>query len=563
MLDGVDGAQHLIVRLGPHPARLLAQVLVGADAEGAIQRALKAGWLHSVIGTVSEVRITGIVDWTYAAEAIVDGPEGSQTVVLPLPDLLPQAVVAEARLVAARSVFDALERSPSHRMVLATGWGFGEGTIDAAAIAQSAEAPPPPVAAPAVSPPLPPASPRLQALREQLAGGDTAALDAFWRQVAKDGTPLIEPMPGTGDEVLVTFLWRAAQPVERVVVVGGLAGDNARRNQMAHLDDTDLWYRSYRSRADARFTYLLSPNDSLADSADLGDDPAAWQIRAATFRVDPFNHHPFPDDPLVAPVASSVALLGAHAQPWLVERSGVPRGRLEARRFRSRLLGNERDVFIYTPPGYDGDGAPCDVLLLFDGWAYLDYVPTPTILDNLLAEGRIPPTVAVIVDYPTVEARNEELPCNRRFADFIAQELLPWVSQTYHVTDNPARTVVAGSSYGGLAAAYAAFRHPERFGNVLALSGSFWWGPGGPAEPDWLTRQFVERSRLPIRFYLEVGLLEDLEHGPPDQLAANRHLRDVLRARGYRVRYQEFNGGHDYLCWRGALADGLVALRGD
>jgi enterochelin esterase family protein len=40
-------------------------------------------------------------------------------------------------------------------------------------------------------------------------------------------------------------------------------------------------------------------------------------------------------------------------------------------------------------------------------------------------------------------------------------------------------------------------------------------------------------------------------------------LRDVLRVKGYEVHFQEFAGGHDYLSWRGTLADGLIALMGD
>ncbi|MGO8731942.1 MAG: hypothetical protein ACLQVM_04005 [Terriglobia bacterium] len=43
----------------------------------------------------------------------------------------------------------------------------------------------------------------------------------------------------------------------------------------------------------------------------------------------------------------------------------------------------------------------------------------------------------------------------------------------------------------------------------------------------------------------------------------NRQFRDILRAKGYEVQYQEFAGDHDYINWRGTLADGLIVLFGD
>ncbi len=81
----------------------------------------------------------------------------------------------------------------------------------------------------------------------------------------------------------------------------------------------------------------------------------------------------------------------------------------------------------------------------------------------------------------TAKERNRELPCNPSFVDFLVQELPPWVRERYHVTTDPAKTIVAGQSYGGLAAAYAGFCHSDVFGNALSQSGSFWWKPEGGA----------------------------------------------------------------------------------
>lgn len=73
-------------------------------------------------------------------------------------------------------------------------------------------------------------------------------------------------------------------------------------------------------------------------------------------------------------------------------------------------------------------------------------------------------------------------------------------------------------------------------------------------EPAWLTRCYAVAPRLSARFRLEVGLQE---HG---LLGFTRHMRDVLVAKGYEVSYNEFNGGHDRLCWVAGFAAGLQQL---
>jgi enterochelin esterase family protein len=416
-------------------------------------------------------------------------------------------------------------------------------------------------------------SPRLAALQQALLADDGRALEQFWHEVTARGAPLVEPMPHAEDHVLVTFLWRATPPITNVVVVGGLAGwGEFSQQQMTRLLDSDVWFRTYPARMDLRATYQLSPNDSLVDAPDVTD----WAARTATWQTDPLNPHTytFPsadaEPTSTGRVVSLLELPAAPPQPWITPRPGIPMGRVERHRLRSAILGNERDVWVYIPPDYTPGGQPYDLLILFDGPDYIRLIPTPTILDNLLTAGRLAPHVALLIDSLDQETRNRELPCYPPFCDFLGGELLPWAHQHYHITSDPARTIIGGSSFGGLAAAFAGLRHPELFGNVLSQSGTFWWYPGftfwskpvDQNEGEWLARQFMAAPRLSLRFYLDVGLLErgsDLIN-LPDQVDATRHMRDSLQAKGYMVRYAEFYGGHEYLCWRGTLADGLLAL---
>jgi enterochelin esterase family protein len=399
-------------------------------------------------------------------------------------------------------------------------------------------------------------SPRLQLL-------DPGRTDEFWAEVADLGTPLVEPVPHDDQDVWLTFLYRARERVQNVSVFGGPAGWDPPGNVMHHLSGTDVWYLTFRVRADLRCTYRLAVDDVDSTAAKAED----WYQRTAHWFADPLNPATFvfPEDELTGSHETTVSLAelpGAPAQPWITPRADGPHGKLDQHLHRSDALGNERRIWVYTPPGYSREDDPYPLLVLFDGDTVLGPMPTPTILDNLIADGRIPPMVAVLVDSLTQEIRNRELPCGAPFLGYLTDELLPWVRERYRVTTDPAHTIVAGQSHGGQAAAFAGLRRPDVFGNVLTQSGSFWWSPDDDHEHEWLTRQYAESERRPVRFYVEAGLQErgqTPDHGP-SILAANRHLRTILRSKGYDVEYKEFNGGHDYACWRGSLADGLIAL---
>jgi len=226
-----------------------------------------------------------------------------------------------------------------------------------------------------------------------------------------------------------------------------------------------------------------------------------------------------------------------------------------------------RHGWVYTPAGYPawcGDG--CNLIIAFDGAMYLGAMPLPEILDSLIAAKRTPPTVALLFDNGAPPGRIEDLANSERFAKFVATELLPWTRQQYRVTRAANRTILAGSSAGGLGAAYVALAYPELFGNVLSQSGAFWRGNEGSNSPpyEWLTEQYALAPKADIRFFLDVGSMETmgaLGGSAPSLLDANDRFRSVLEKKGYTVQYFVVpNGTHSFDTWRRRLPVGIVAL---
>ena len=385
-------------------------------------------------------------------------------------------------------------------------------------------------------------SPMIRRLSLALRDKGRTALDGFWSHAT---VPLIEPIKGENQFRWITFFWHGDATTREVSVGSGdIPTPDPSKWTFKRLGNTDLWFKTDRVPRDARFTYLLQVNDE-------------------PLQRDPLNQRQFGG-------RSVVELPDAPPQPWIADRPGVPRGQLVHRTLRSQILQEDRAIGIYTPAGYSRQGKPTSLLIVLDGEIYGDandaLVPTPRVLDNLIAAHRIPPTMAVLVDNMSQKLRNRDLRCSTAFERFISQEVLPWVRTHYRVSSKPSDVVITGSSDGGLFAIFAGLHDPEAFGNVLAQSSNLFYSPTDEPTLDaytrdggWLTRQFVTKPRLSLRFFLDVGILEA---GVTNPVFEHRRLSDVLEAKGYAVTYVEFSGGHDYIDWRNLLGEGLIAVLG-
>ncbi len=260
-------------------------------------------------------------------------------------------------------------------------------------------------------------------------------------------------------------------------------------------------------------------------------------------------------------------------------RAGVPAGSVDGPfSIISQCLGYVVNYWVYTPAGYEHE-AGLPALYLLDGQAFLrdGEGALPVVLDNVIAQGRIPPALAVFVDErepgnPDHNRREEEfLGRPVEHARFLADELVPAVDRAYRTDPRPGARVIAGVSYGGLSAAFIAITRSDTFQNLAAFSPSLWaldhpdsqpnaqqsagvrlmqpaiWGVtrcgGAGAEPC---------ARLPLKVFMTAGIPE-WDVGDLSPVAGN------LLRQGYPVSFQQPREAHTWSQWRG-LSDEMLAF---
>jgi predicted alpha/beta superfamily hydrolase len=212
----------------------------------------------------------------------------------------------------------------------------------------------------------------------------------------------------------------------------------------------------------------------------------------------------------------------------------------------SAILGVTRRITVWLPPrARASDRYP--VLYLNDGQNLFDpsrafagvtwsVAETAT---ALVEHAVIPPIVIVGIDHGELRRAREYLPVNdagnplargplaKKYAEFLAMELMPFVERKFPVARGPSQTGFGGSSYGAVAALYAAMRMPGTFGRLLLESPSLYVGNG------YLLKQARRAIRWPQRVYLGVGTEETRRKDWNEETTANvMRLAGVFRDAG-------------------------------
>lgn len=271
----------------------------------------------------------------------------------------------------------------------------------------------------------------------------------------------------------------------------------------------------------------------------------------------------------VATVLVCMMTLAANAQtetpdyqhgPDSVRRDGVPQGRVVDGEFVSDgvFKGTHRRYSVYIPAGYQA-GTEAALMVFQDGHAFVGEngnYRVPIVFDNLIHDGDMPPTIAVMVDPgnngPLPEQRGWNKGTNNRsveydtvsgeYGRFLIEDFLPEIQRRHDVkfTANPQQRAICGDSSGGIAAFGVAWHHPDQFRKAISHIGSFVNIRGGHNYPTMIRKQ----DRRPLRVLIQDGE-NDLDNIHGNWPLANRQMAAALKFAEYDHKVIFGQGAHN------------------
>lgn len=300
------------------------------------------------------------------------------------------------------------------------------------------------------------------------------------------------------------------------------------------------------------------------------DEQGIWNLTVGPLQPDIYGYAFIsdgvalidPSNPVMKPnlldTESAVEVPG-DGLPWQV--SNVAHGEVHHHFYHSRIAGDERDFYVYTPPRYDPRGKQAyPALYLLHGFSddasgWTSVGRANLILDNLIAQGKVEPMIVVMPlgygDYEVIQRgwgswSDKELAWRNltRFTDILLGEVVPQVETAYRIKKGRESRAIAGLSMGGAESLLTGLNHLDQFAWVGAFSS------GGIDNRDF-AKEFpgldaVANKKLKL-LWISCGTEDDL-------IKINRQFKSWLKEKGVQFTDIETPGMHDWMVWRRNLA---------
>ncbi len=330
--------------------------------------------------------------------------------------------------------------------------------------------------------------------------------------------------------------------------------------------------------ADGSVTFrLLAPNaqkvtvglEGAKDSLPMQkDDQGVWSATTQVLPPDLYGYSYTADGvhlldpsntemkPNLLNLSNVVRVPGASPLPW--DPADIPHGELHHCFYKSNVVGDNRDYYVYTPPGYDPNGATrYPVLYLLHGYSddasgWTAVGKANFILDSLIAQNKIKPMIVVMplgygapeIVHPTpgVSAFGNAALREKNFNNFrsaLIDEVIPAVDRAFKTNPNREARAIAGLSMGGAESLLTGLNRPDKFSWVGGFSS------GGLSDD--FAADFPQLSAEANSQYHLIWIA----CGSEDRLiATNRKLVDWLKTKGVHATQIETPGMHTWMVWR-------------
>lgn len=238
--------------------------------------------------------------------------------------------------------------------------------------------------------------------------------------------------------------------------------------------------------------------------------------------------------------------------PAYYDARNVPHGNVTRHIYHSDVTNGERELYVYTPPGYDS-GKSYPVLYLVGGsgelpsnWVYDGRANL--IMDNLLAEGKAVPMIIAIPNNQVIH-RNHPQHTELTFDIFekeLRNHVIPLVDKSYKTVKNPKGRAISGLSMGGRHSMFVGFRSLDLFANFGILS-------AGDSNAETTLASFLNDPNVNKKVdYLFVG--QGTEEAKGFMGGRCVALHEALD--NHKIKHEYYvggHGGHDWSTWRHLL----------